>query len=59
MGCRYVGRVRFRVESGVGSLSDASATLNYLCFTRALIASAGSKAEPGQQPDARRAAKRE
>ena len=46
MGCRYVGTVRLRVEGVVGSLSDASATLNYLCFTRALIASAGSKAEP-------------
>ena len=39
MGCRYVGTVRFRVEGVVGSLSNASATLNYLCFTRALIAS--------------------
>ena len=51
MGCRYVGRVRLRVEGGVGSLSDASATLSELCFMRALIASAGSKAEPGQQLD--------
>ena len=43
MCCRYVGTVRLRVDGVVGSLSDASATLNYLCFTRALIASAGSK----------------
>ena len=38
--------VRLRVEGGVGSLSDASATLSELCFMRASIASAGSKAEP-------------
>ena len=43
MCCRYVGTVRLRVEGVVGSLSDASATLRELCFTRALITSAGSK----------------
>ena len=48
--------MRFRVEGVVGSLSDASATLSCLYLTWALIISAGSKAEPGQQPDARRAA---
>ena len=39
MCCRYVGRVRFRVEGVVGSLSDVSATLSELCFMRAAIAS--------------------
>ena len=52
MGCRYVGTVRLRVEGGVGSLSDASATLSELCFMRASIA---SREQSGAWPAAGRA----
>ena len=48
MCCRYVGTVRLRVEGVVGSLSDASATLSELCFTRAFIPAPGAKCQ-GQQ----------
>ena len=47
-----VGTVRLRVEGGVGSLSDASATLSELCFMRALIA---SREQSGAWPAAGRA----